>query len=53
MAEWSKATVLKTVVSHDTQGSNPCSSSIFFYKNIKNEFRKIARVAERAPLLRE
>ena len=32
MAEWSKATVLKTVVSQDTQGSNPCFSAIFFIK---------------------
>ncbi len=37
MAEWSKATVLKTVVSHDTQGSNPCSSSIFFYLKFSKE----------------
>lgn len=27
MAEWSIATVLKTVVSKDTQGSNPCLSA--------------------------
>ena len=33
MAEWSKATVLKTVVSQDTQGSNPCFSAIFLKKN--------------------
>ena len=50
MAEWLKATVLKTVVSQDTQGSNPCFSAIFFVLKL---IRKGARVAERAPLLRE
>ena len=50
MAEWSKATVLKTVVSQGTQGSNPCFSAIFVFKI---SIRKGARVVERAPLLRE
>ena len=40
MAEWSKATVLKTVVSQGTQGSNPCFSAIFFEL-------KLGRVPER------
>ena len=30
MPEWSNGTVLKTVVSQGTQGSNPCFSAIFF-----------------------
>ena len=39
MAEWSKATVLKTVVAQVTQGSNPCLSAILF-------LRKIGKVPE-------
>ena len=35
MPEWSNGTVLKTVVSQGTQGSNPCFSAIFFYKKTK------------------
>ena len=37
MPEWSNGTVLKTVVSQGTQGSNPCFSAIFFTKNFKLE----------------
>ena len=35
MAEWSKATVLKTVVSLvGTQGSNPCLSAIIVFGKV-------------------
>ena len=35
MAEWSKATVLKTVVSLvGTQGSNPCLSAILYHEKM-------------------